>query len=85
LTVINALNVARRLNLIVAILLAGTNGRYESKPDHPLARALNAISIALHDKLASRDHDPDAVVPAMSAAFLIVLTLWGAFFALTNF
>jgi hypothetical protein len=43
------------------------------------------FSIALHDKLASRDHDPDAVVPAMSAAFLIVLELWGAFFLLTNF
>lgn len=40
------------------------------------------FSIALHDKLASRDHDPDAVVPAISAAFLIVLALWGAFFYL---
>lgn len=42
------------------------------------------LSVAFHDYFATRDDEADAVVPAMSGAFLAVLAMWGAFFLLVN-
>ena len=38
------------------------------------------FSAAFYDCLATPDDDGDAVVPAMSAAFLTVVALWAAYF-----
>ena len=42
------------------------------------------LSVVFHGYLMRRDDDADAVVPAMSGAFLAVLALWVAFFLFVN-
>lgn len=42
------------------------------------------LSVVFHGYLASRDDEADAVVPAMSGAFLAVLGLWVAFLFFVN-
>jgi hypothetical protein len=42
------------------------------------------FSAAFYDYLATPDEDGDAVVPAMSAAFLTLVALWAAYFLFIN-
>jgi hypothetical protein len=42
------------------------------------------LAAIIYDHLASRDDDADAVVPAMSSAFFVVIALWGAYLALVQ-